>query len=53
MTVGRSWARLAGGMAGDCDDVGMTTIVRFLHRGFPRAALRATIVRLPGTAGHI
>ncbi|MFY8093940.1 MAG: transglutaminase-like cysteine peptidase [Niveispirillum sp.] len=40
------------GMAGDCDDVGMTTIVRLLRRGFPRAALRATIVRLPGTAGH-
>lgn len=40
------------GMAGDCDDVVMTTISRLLRRGFPRAALRATIVRLPGNGGH-
>lgn len=40
------------GMAGDCDDVVMTSISRLLRRGFPRAALRATIVRLPGIGGH-
>ncbi len=40
------------GMAGDCDDVVMTSISRLLRRGFPRAALRATIVRLPGNGGH-
>lgn len=40
------------GMSGDCDDVVMTTISRLLRRGFPRAALRATIVRLPGGGGH-
>lgn len=40
------------GMSGDCDDVVMTTISRLLRRGFPRAALRATIVRLPGNGGH-
>ncbi len=40
------------GMSGDCDDVVMTTISRLLRRGYPRAALRATIVRLPGNGGH-
>lgn len=40
------------GMSGDCDDVVMTTISRLLRRGFPRAALRATIVRLPGNGGY-
>lgn len=40
------------GMAGDCDDVVMTSISRLLRRGVPRAALRATIVRLPGNGGH-
>lgn len=40
------------GMAGDCDDVVMTSISRLLRRGFPRAALRATIVRLPRNGGH-
>ncbi|MFV3074782.1 transglutaminase-like cysteine peptidase [Niveispirillum fermenti] len=40
------------GMEGDCDDVVMTTIARLVRRGFPRAALRATIVKLPGDGGH-
>lgn len=40
------------GMEGDCDDVVMTTIARLMRRGFPRAALRATIVKLPGDGGH-
>ncbi|OYQ35253.1 hypothetical protein CHU95_08485 [Niveispirillum lacus] len=40
------------GMAGDCDDVVMTTIARLLRRGYPRAALRATIVRLPANGGY-
>lgn len=40
------------GMSGDCDDVVVTTIAHLLRRGVPRAALRATIVRLPGDEGH-
>jgi len=40
------------GMAGDCDDVVMTTIARLVQRGFPRGALRATIVRLPDSGGY-
>lgn len=40
------------GMTGDCDDVVMTTISRLLRRGYPRAALRATIVELPAGGGH-
>jgi predicted transglutaminase-like cysteine proteinase len=40
------------GMSGDCDDVVMTTISRLLRRGYPRAALRATIVELPDGGGH-
>lgn len=43
---------LGTGMEGDCDDVVMTTISRLLRRGFPRAALRATVVRLPDGGGH-
>lgn len=40
------------GMEGDCDDVVMTTIARLVRRGFPRAALRATVVRLPDAGGY-
>jgi hypothetical protein len=40
------------GMTGDCDDVVMTTITRLLRRGYPRGALRATIVELPDGGGH-
>lgn len=40
------------GLAGDCDDVVMTAIHRLVRRGFPRGALRATVVELPGGAGH-
>ncbi|WP_173012668.1 transglutaminase-like cysteine peptidase [Niveispirillum sp. SYP-B3756] len=40
------------GMTGDCDDVVMTTISRLLRRGYPRAALRATIVELPEGGGY-
>lgn len=40
------------GMAGDCDDVVMTTISRLLRRGYPRGALRATIVELPDGGGY-
>lgn len=43
---------LGSGMEGDCDDVVMTTISRLLRRGFPRAALRATVVRLPDDGGY-
>lgn len=40
------------GMEGDCDDVVMTTIARLLRRGYPRAALRPTIVHLPDNGGY-
>lgn len=40
------------GMEGDCDDVVMTTIARLVRRGFPRAALRATVVHLPDAGGY-
>jgi hypothetical protein len=40
------------GMTGDCDDVVMTTIARLLRRGYPRGALRATIVELPDGGGY-
>lgn len=40
------------GMRGDCDDVVMTTLSRLLRRGYPRDALRATIVELPDGGGH-
>lgn len=40
------------GMEGDCDDVVMTTIARLLRRGYPRGALRATIVQLPAGGGY-
>jgi len=40
------------GMTGDCDDVVMTSIARLLRRGYPRGALRATIVELPDGGGH-
>ncbi|WP_162305985.1 transglutaminase-like cysteine peptidase [Oleisolibacter albus] len=40
------------GLAGDCDDVVMTAIHRLVRRGFPRGALRATVVELPGRDGH-
>ncbi|WP_119679373.1 transglutaminase-like cysteine peptidase [Indioceanicola profundi] len=40
------------GMQGDCDDVVMTTISRLIRRGYPRGALRATLVELPDGQGH-
>ncbi len=40
------------GMEGDCDDVVMTTIARLVRRGYPRGALRATIVQLPADGGY-
>lgn len=52
---GDRWSVAANGgqgMSGDCDDVVVTTIAHLVRRGLPRAALRATIVRLPGDEGH-
>lgn len=43
---------IGSGMEGDCDDVVMTTIARLVRRGYPRAALRPTIVHLPDNGGY-